>query len=111
MKNLLCARHGTIERGKKQKGLALLSSQSHGRRERTQILITNSKYRRHRQTDYRKAAGRGGEFRFCGEETSSEPKPRSSGAPHRAELKDGYSKEKEEQVQSPDMGRIGRTGW
>lgn len=54
---------GTNKREEKQ-DVALFSSQSREGRVRKQIM-TNSKQKRHRQTDYKKAAGRRGEFRFC----------------------------------------------
>lgn len=84
-----------------------MSSQSHERRERTQILIANSMYRRHRQTSGRQQAGEVNLDSVAKKGLLSQ----SPRAPRRAELRDGYSKEKEEQVQSLDMGRIGQTGW
>lgn len=49
--------------------------------------------------------GRGSNFKFCSLETSSKPNPGNPGAPHHAEFRDGYSKERDECLQRLRKGR------
>lgn len=89
------------------KGPALLKSQHHGRRKtraRKQIIVTNSNCRRQRERKNTGGQGRAKADFGAAAEMSSKPNPGSSGGPHHAELRDGYSKEREEHMQRPGNG-------
>lgn len=97
------------------KGPALLKSQHHRRRKtraRKQIIVTNSNCRGQRERKNTGGQGRAKADFGAVAEMSSKPNPGSSGGPHHAELRDGYSKEREEHMQKTwKWGRPGIKGW